>query len=478
MTSIIKVDNLQNQCGANIISESANVITIGASGDTVTLAAGASQSGFGRTGTVNWDTTPKTTTPITSVSGNGYFINTTSIAITVNLPSTPAAGDIVAIADYANTSATNNITVGRNGSLIDGFAINGTISTNGQVYTLVYVDATEGWKTVGQTFNQIITAEFVAATGGTIATCGDYKIHTFTGPGTFTVTNAGNAGGSNSVEILAVGGGGGGAADNGGGAGAGAVASNSSVPISATAYPIVIGGGGAAGLSGGGAGEDGSTGVSTTFFGNTIRAGSGGKGSNSPGTIPGTYSNGGGGAGVADVPAAQVGPGVSGVAHPAIPGYTISAGNSGGNGRFACSPANPGPGNKAAGGAGAGGNGTSAVCVGGPGGNGVQNNITGTNHYWGGGGGGGTFTGTGGNGGLGGGGGGGGGYCGPNAGGTGGGSALNSGSNGGPGTPGAGGSGGTGGANTGGGGGGAGRNSPSPGGAGGSGIVVIKYKFQ
>jgi hypothetical protein len=77
MTSIIKVDNLQNQCGANIISESSNVITIGASGDTVTLAAGASQSGFGRSGSVNWDTTPKTSSPVTAVSGNGYFINTT-----------------------------------------------------------------------------------------------------------------------------------------------------------------------------------------------------------------------------------------------------------------------------------------------------------------------------------------------------------------------------------------------------------------
>jgi hypothetical protein len=134
MTSIIKVDNLQNQCGANIISESSNVITIGASGDTVTLAAGASQSGFGRSGSVNWDTTPKTSSPVTAVSGNGYFINTTSIAITVNLPATPAAGDIVAIADYANTSATNNITVGRNGVNIDGEAIDAKIKVNGQVY--------------------------------------------------------------------------------------------------------------------------------------------------------------------------------------------------------------------------------------------------------------------------------------------------------------------------------------------------------
>ena len=77
MTSTIKVNNIQNQCGANIINESSNTITIGASGDTVSLASGASQSGFGRTGTVNWDTTAKTAA-FTAVSGNGYFVNTTS----------------------------------------------------------------------------------------------------------------------------------------------------------------------------------------------------------------------------------------------------------------------------------------------------------------------------------------------------------------------------------------------------------------
>ena len=56
MTSTIKVDNIQNQCGANIINESSNTITIGASGDTVSLASGASQSGFGRAGSVDWQT--------------------------------------------------------------------------------------------------------------------------------------------------------------------------------------------------------------------------------------------------------------------------------------------------------------------------------------------------------------------------------------------------------------------------------------
>jgi hypothetical protein len=59
-------------------------ITLGASGDTITLACGASQTGFGRTGTVDWDTTAKTAS-FTAVSGNGYFVNTTSGAVTMTL---------------------------------------------------------------------------------------------------------------------------------------------------------------------------------------------------------------------------------------------------------------------------------------------------------------------------------------------------------------------------------------------------------
>jgi len=46
MSSIIKVDTIQDQDGNNIINESGNVITIGASGDTITVPAGATVSGF------------------------------------------------------------------------------------------------------------------------------------------------------------------------------------------------------------------------------------------------------------------------------------------------------------------------------------------------------------------------------------------------------------------------------------------------
>ena len=150
-------------------------VQLGDSGDTITIPAGATitnngtQTGFGRTGTVDWDTTPKTAS-FTAVSGNGYFVNTTSSAITVTLPASPSAGAIVAVMDYANTAATNNITVARNSSKIDGEDVDAIMKTNGQSFTLVYVDSTEGWKTVNNADAQINTALFVAATGGTITT--------------------------------------------------------------------------------------------------------------------------------------------------------------------------------------------------------------------------------------------------------------------------------------------------------------------
>ena len=92
MTSTIKVNTIQNTCGADIIKESSNTITIGASGDTVALASGASQTGFGATGAVSWQTSVKTST-FTAVAGEGYFVNTTGGAVTVNLPAgTAGAG--------------------------------------------------------------------------------------------------------------------------------------------------------------------------------------------------------------------------------------------------------------------------------------------------------------------------------------------------------------------------------------------------
>ena len=103
--SKIEVNTIEPQCGTTL--------TLGASGDTVALASGASQSGFGRSGSVDWQTTPKTTT-FTAVNGEGYFINSGS-AITANLPA-GSAGAIVAFSDYARNFSTYNLTITQNGS--------------------------------------------------------------------------------------------------------------------------------------------------------------------------------------------------------------------------------------------------------------------------------------------------------------------------------------------------------------------------
>ena len=84
-------NNLQAADGGNLISQSGTTITLGASGDTVELASGASQSGFGRTGTVDWQTGSIKTGDFTAVDGQGFFVNTTSGAVEVTLP-TGSAG--------------------------------------------------------------------------------------------------------------------------------------------------------------------------------------------------------------------------------------------------------------------------------------------------------------------------------------------------------------------------------------------------
>jgi hypothetical protein len=201
--SKIEVNAIEPQCGTNL--------TLGASGDTIIIPSGATISnqgtaaGFGPTGAVSWNTTKITADPNPAVTGVGYFADTTSAAFTITLPSSPSAGAV----DYANTFATNNITVDRNGSPIGGEAFNAILSTNGVSITFVYVDATQGWiVTDSGNRSDLPAPAYVAATGGTVTCCGDYKIHTFTSPGTFTVTCAGNPLGSALVDYLVVAGGG------------------------------------------------------------------------------------------------------------------------------------------------------------------------------------------------------------------------------------------------------------------------------
>ena len=83
--------------------------------------------------------------PVSAAAGAGYFLNTTSGAITLTLPGSPTIGDEVSFVDYAGTFDSNALTVARNGKKINGATADLTVSTERAANTLVYTDTTQGW---------------------------------------------------------------------------------------------------------------------------------------------------------------------------------------------------------------------------------------------------------------------------------------------------------------------------------------------
>jgi hypothetical protein len=469
--SKIEVDQVDPQSGTTL--------TLGTSGDTVNIPSGVTitnngtQTGFGRTGTVDWQTGSIKTATFTAVSGQGFFCDTSSGGFEVDLPA-GSAGAIVSIQDYKNTFDSNALTVDPNGSeKINGGAAGETLTldTEGQGLTLVYIDSTIGWRSVQDNTFATVGGSFLTATGGTESTCGNYKIHTFTGPGTFSVSSVSSCSAKNVVDYLVVAGGGAAPATNGGdgisgGGGAGGfryfanpstnpqsgnpgspLNAPAGITVTATSFPIAVGGGGPAGSAPTGW----APGVNSTF--STITAAGGGRGGRGDPTDPSAPLRGGqpGGSGGGG----DNGPSAGGTGN--TPSVSPAQGTNGGEGG----------GSSAAGGGGAIAAGAAGSTNGGNGGAGAGITGFGSSNgecsscvqYFSGGGGGGNGNanfpspGTTGSGGL------GGGADGKNP-------SCVSASNG------------T--ANTGGGGGGASDKNPGggAGGAGGSGIVVIRYQYQ
>jgi len=128
----VKISNA-NVTNAKLANKSITLNGVTATlGSSVTIAAGT-----------DWQTV-KTTT-FTAVAGEGYFVNTTSGAFTMTLPSSPTIGDEVTFIDYAGTFDTNNLTIGRNSENIQGSAADLTVSVERAANTLVYTDGTQGW---------------------------------------------------------------------------------------------------------------------------------------------------------------------------------------------------------------------------------------------------------------------------------------------------------------------------------------------
>ena len=128
----------------NIVLDGLTFPNADGSADTFLKTNGSGTLSFAEvSGGTSWQAVK--TSGFTAVAGEGYFINTTSGAITMTLPATPTIGDEVSFVDYAGTFDTNNLTIGRNSENIQGSAADLTVSVERAANTLVYTDGTQGW---------------------------------------------------------------------------------------------------------------------------------------------------------------------------------------------------------------------------------------------------------------------------------------------------------------------------------------------
>jgi hypothetical protein len=336
----------------------------GAAIEVVHVIPNSSGSGSG----VTWDSTVKTAA-FTAVAGEGYFVDTSSSAITVTLPSSPSVGDEVTIVDYAANAGTNNITITSSDDIEDS-SLDKKINYDKGAVSLVFSGSTKGWlvaSAANETDNALTTPPFDV----------DYLI-----------VGAGGAGGGN----WRGGGGGAGAVRTSYATQGGGTAEASAISLSAGVdYTITVGTGGS-----GSADADGASGGSSSISGSgittiTADGGGGGAGGYNTNDAP-TYTGNGSGGGGNGYNNAGDSTGSSGGTY----------GNDGGDGAGSSTQCGGGGGGAGAAGVDGGGSGTA-----GDGGNGIIVNILNstnagtasvgdvqsTNVYYGGGGSGGSYDG-------------------------------------------------------------------------------------
>ena len=230
----------------------------GSVGDNPYRASGVVAAAAGGGGGITWSDSVKTS-GFTADANSGYFVNTTSGGVTITLPASPDAGDIVAFVDYAGTADTNAIAVDPNGNKIKGNTAAHDMDEERGGATLTYIDSTQGW---------LVTS---AANIGSTTLAAGYD-----------------------VQYLVVAGGGGSAKGHSSGGGAGGyrtVATKSfNVTSPAVSYPITVGDGGTA-HPGPAVAPSGTSSIFSTI----TSAGGGGGIYHNPGVSGGDGGSGGGG---------------------------------------------------------------------------------------------------------------------------------------------------------------------------------------
>jgi len=313
------------------------------------------------------------TASFTAVAGEGYWINTTSGAVTVTLPASANAGDTIEFSDYARTWGTNAVTINQNSLNFQGNSSpNPVYDVDGQSVRIVYSGATQGWIPTSDddvTFetSQAYDAEYLLVAGGGSGGGGDAAgggagghLTNFGGtaialtPGavyTVTVGGGGAAAGSpgakaigndgddstvsgTGVSLTAIGGGGGAAAidpapnriGRDGGSGGGGAASNpggSGTVGQGNDGGDNIGGGGGAGAAG--TTPNGGNGLANSITGSSVTRAGGGGAFVAPG---GSSGSGGSGGGTNGAPS----PSPRSSASPANTGGGTGGGDNGGSG--------------------------------------------------------------------------------------------------------------------------------------------------
>ena len=128
----------------NIVLDGLTFPNADGSADTFLKTNGSGTLSFAEvSGGTSWQAV-KTST-FTAVAGEGYFVNTTSGVVTMNLPA-GTLGDEISFVDYAGTFDSNTFTIAANGSeKINGSTADLTVSVERAANTLVYTDGTQGW---------------------------------------------------------------------------------------------------------------------------------------------------------------------------------------------------------------------------------------------------------------------------------------------------------------------------------------------